>query len=169
MNGFAARYADKGLVVIAIDVKEEEGAVAAFAPGLDVTFPMGLDLDGKASAEWGAVALPVHSGSTPRDRPRRRPRRDRPGHHGRRPEDDPARSRRHALTGRPGTTGRRPLGPRSRGRPGRLLVVSDFDGTLAEGSRDPGAAAIVPLARQSPCAGWPASRRNGPTDWSWRS
>jgi trehalose-phosphatase len=34
-------------------------------------------------------------------------------------------------------------------RPGRLLVVSDFDGTLAEGSRDPGATAIVPLARAS--------------------
>jgi trehalose-phosphatase len=33
------------------------------------------------------------------------------------------------------------------GRPGRLLIVSDFDGTLAEGSRDPGATAIVPLAR----------------------
>lgn len=32
-------------------------------------------------------------------------------------------------------------------RPGRLLVISDFDGTLAEGSRDPAAAAIVPLAR----------------------
>ena len=32
-------------------------------------------------------------------------------------------------------------------RPGRLLVVADFDGTLAEGSRDPGAATIVPLAR----------------------
>lgn len=32
-------------------------------------------------------------------------------------------------------------------RPGRLLVVADFDGTLAEGSQDPGAAAIVPLAR----------------------
>ena len=32
-------------------------------------------------------------------------------------------------------------------RPGRLLVVCDFDGTLAEGSRDPAAAAIVPLAR----------------------
>lgn len=32
-------------------------------------------------------------------------------------------------------------------RTGRLLVVSDFDGTLAEGSRDPGATAIVPLAR----------------------
>jgi trehalose 6-phosphate phosphatase len=34
-------------------------------------------------------------------------------------------------------------------RPGRLLVVADFDGTLAEGSSDPGAAAIVPLARRA--------------------
>lgn len=32
---------------------------------------------------------------------------------------------------------------------GRLLVVSDFDGTLAEGSRDPAATTIVPLARRS--------------------
>jgi trehalose-phosphatase len=31
--------------------------------------------------------------------------------------------------------------------PGRMLVVSDFDGTLAEGSRDPAATTIVPLAR----------------------
>lgn len=34
-------------------------------------------------------------------------------------------------------------------RPGRLLVVSDFDGTLAEGSRDPAATRIVPLARSA--------------------
>ena len=33
--------------------------------------------------------------------------------------------------------------------PGRLLVVADFDGTLAEGSRDPAAAKIVPLARRA--------------------
>jgi trehalose 6-phosphate phosphatase len=32
---------------------------------------------------------------------------------------------------------------------GRILVVADFDGTLAEGSRDPGAAVIVPLARRA--------------------
>lgn len=32
---------------------------------------------------------------------------------------------------------------------GRLLIVADFDGTLAEGSRDPAAASIVPLARRS--------------------
>jgi trehalose 6-phosphate phosphatase len=34
-------------------------------------------------------------------------------------------------------------------RPERLLIVSDFDGTLAEGSRDPTAATIVPLARRA--------------------
>lgn len=34
-------------------------------------------------------------------------------------------------------------------RPGRLLVVADFDGTLAEGSRDPAATRIVPLARRA--------------------
>jgi cytochrome c biogenesis protein CcmG, thiol:disulfide interchange protein DsbE len=60
MNGFAARYADDGLVVLAIDVKEEEGAVAAFAESLSATFPIGLDSDGSAQARWGALALPVH-------------------------------------------------------------------------------------------------------------
>jgi trehalose 6-phosphate phosphatase len=35
------------------------------------------------------------------------------------------------------------------GNPGRLLVVADFDGTLAEGSRDPGATTIVPAARRA--------------------
>jgi thiol-disulfide isomerase/thioredoxin len=60
MNGFAARYADTGLVILAIDVKEEEGAVAAFAEGLNATFPLGLDSDGKAADTWDAVALPVH-------------------------------------------------------------------------------------------------------------
>jgi thiol-disulfide isomerase/thioredoxin len=60
MNGFAARYADTGLVVLAIDVKEDEGTAAAFAQGLGVTFPVGLDEDGSAAAAWDAVALPVH-------------------------------------------------------------------------------------------------------------
>lgn len=60
MNGFAARYADDGLVVLAIDVKEEEGVVAAFAERLGTTFPLGLDADGSAAERWGAIALPVH-------------------------------------------------------------------------------------------------------------
>ncbi|HSL77503.1 MAG TPA: redoxin domain-containing protein [Candidatus Limnocylindrales bacterium] len=60
MNAFLARYADDGLVIIAVDVKEDEGTVAAFAEQLDATFPLGLDSDGSVSARWDAVALPVH-------------------------------------------------------------------------------------------------------------
>jgi len=60
MNGFAARYSDTGLVILAIDVKEEEGVVAAFAQELEATFPLGLDGDGSAAEAWDAIALPVH-------------------------------------------------------------------------------------------------------------
>ena len=60
MNGFAARYASTGLVILAIDVKEDEGTVAAFADRLNATFPLGLDTDGTASKRWDAIALPVH-------------------------------------------------------------------------------------------------------------
>jgi thiol-disulfide isomerase/thioredoxin len=60
MNGFAARYAEAGLVIVAIDVHEDEGTVAGFANELGATFPLGLDVDGSVAADWGAVALPVH-------------------------------------------------------------------------------------------------------------
>jgi thiol-disulfide isomerase/thioredoxin len=60
MNGFAARYGEDGLVVIAIDIREEEGLVAAFAQNLNATFPLGLDTDGAAQQAWGAYGLPVH-------------------------------------------------------------------------------------------------------------
>lgn len=60
MNSFFARYAEHGLVVLAIDVREEEGVVASFAQSFGATFPLGLDLDGRASEAWDAIALPVH-------------------------------------------------------------------------------------------------------------
>jgi thiol-disulfide isomerase/thioredoxin len=60
MNGFAARHGDDGLVIVAIDVKEEEGTVAAFANELNATFPLGLDADGSAADAWDAAVLPVH-------------------------------------------------------------------------------------------------------------
>jgi thiol-disulfide isomerase/thioredoxin len=60
MSGYATRLADAGLVVIAVDVKEDEGVVAAFAERLGATFPLGLDGDGSAAARWDALALPVH-------------------------------------------------------------------------------------------------------------
>ncbi len=60
MNGFAARYADTGLVVMAIDIREDEGLVASFADRLNARFPLGLDSDGKAQQAWGTYALPIH-------------------------------------------------------------------------------------------------------------
>lgn len=60
MAGFAARYEDTGLVVLAVDVKEGEAAVQPFFQDMNLFFPVALDTDGAAQAEWGAVALPVH-------------------------------------------------------------------------------------------------------------
>ncbi|HEY6058196.1 MAG TPA: redoxin domain-containing protein [Candidatus Limnocylindrales bacterium] len=60
MNRYAIRYASNGLVVLAIDVREDEGTAARFANSLGATFPIGLDEDGRAAQTWGAVALPIH-------------------------------------------------------------------------------------------------------------
>jgi len=60
MNGFAARYADAGLVVVAIHVREAEQTVAPFISSLNVVFPVGLDEDGSRARAWDAAALPVH-------------------------------------------------------------------------------------------------------------
>ncbi len=60
MNGFAARYADAGLIVLAIHVREGEQTVAPFISSLNVVFPVGLDGDGSRARAWDAAALPVH-------------------------------------------------------------------------------------------------------------
>jgi peroxiredoxin len=60
MNAFKARYEKDGLVVIAVDIREDEGTVASFGQRLGATFPLGLDADGTAQRTWGAYALPMH-------------------------------------------------------------------------------------------------------------
>jgi cytochrome c biogenesis protein CcmG, thiol:disulfide interchange protein DsbE len=60
MNRFAVQHAEDGLVVLAIDVREDEGTVADFARALNARFPMGLDLEGSAQDTWNAFFLPVH-------------------------------------------------------------------------------------------------------------
>lgn len=60
MNAFAARYAHDGLVVLAVDVRENEAAVGAFATRMNAVFPVSLDADGTAATRWGVVGLPVH-------------------------------------------------------------------------------------------------------------
>lgn len=60
MKGFSARYADDGLVVIAVDIREDESVVTAFVLQMKATFPVGLDADGTAQRAWGTYALPSH-------------------------------------------------------------------------------------------------------------
>jgi thiol-disulfide isomerase/thioredoxin len=60
MNVFAARYEDEGLVVLAVDVREEPAVVQAFMDDTGATFQMALDRDGVAQKAWGALALPIH-------------------------------------------------------------------------------------------------------------
>ncbi len=95
-------------MVVAVDVREDEAVVDAFARELAITFPVGLDSDGTAQSDWGAYALPVHFWIDADGIVRvRRARRDRPRHHGRGPADDPARGDRHAVAPAP----RRPRMP----------------------------------------------------------
>jgi thiol-disulfide isomerase/thioredoxin len=60
MSGFQARYADTGLVVLAVDVREETEVVQSFIGATGATFAVALDANGAAQKAWGAVALPVH-------------------------------------------------------------------------------------------------------------
>ena len=60
MNGFAVRYATTGLIVLAVDVREDEATIAAFAKELKTTFPIALDANSVAQRAWRAAALPVH-------------------------------------------------------------------------------------------------------------
>ena len=169
MNGFAARYADDGLVILAIDVKEEEGVVAAFAEGLGATFPLGLDGDGSAQADWDALALPVHfwidTDGVIRDGALGR---DRPGHHGPRAADDPAGRDRHAVTaaGRPpsiSVRGRRRSGDRPALGGARRRSSSSPTSTgrwrSARATRPPPSSS---RSRSAPCAPWRASRPSDP-------
>ena len=60
MNRFEARYGDKGLIVVAVDIRDDEGTVASFATRLTTRFPIGLDADGTAQRAWATYALPIH-------------------------------------------------------------------------------------------------------------
>lgn len=60
MNVFAIRHEEDGLVVLAIDIREDAATARAFGDRLSATFPIGLDTDGAAQRAWGAFALPVH-------------------------------------------------------------------------------------------------------------
>lgn len=60
MESFALRYANTGLVVVSVHVKDDPAAVASLVQQLGITFPVGLDPDGTAARDWRALALPMH-------------------------------------------------------------------------------------------------------------
>jgi peroxiredoxin len=60
MNGLAVRYAEAGLIVLAVHVKEDAATVRPFVDDLNIVFPVALDADGSRAASWDAIALPVH-------------------------------------------------------------------------------------------------------------
>jgi peroxiredoxin len=60
MNGFAARYGEAGLAVLAVHVGEDAATARAFIDELLVTFPVALDGDRSRADTWLAADLPVH-------------------------------------------------------------------------------------------------------------
>ena len=60
MTGFEARYAESGLAVVLVDVREDAPTVKAFLATLKVSLPTGLDTTGAVAQAWRATALPIH-------------------------------------------------------------------------------------------------------------
>jgi peroxiredoxin len=53
------RYADQGLVVLAVDMAEPPQTVAAFAEEFGLRFPIPLDRDGQVAAQYRVRAIPT--------------------------------------------------------------------------------------------------------------
>jgi peroxiredoxin len=49
----------RGLVVIGVNAREDTEAVRRYAKELTLTFPLGLDPDGKINTLYGVVGLPT--------------------------------------------------------------------------------------------------------------
>lgn len=59
MERLSRAFKDKGLVVLAVDIKESAKAVRAFLKELKVTFPALLDEDGSVAFTYGIRPLPA--------------------------------------------------------------------------------------------------------------
>jgi cytochrome c biogenesis protein CcmG/thiol:disulfide interchange protein DsbE len=59
VNRIAARYKDRGLVVVGINTSDEEGVAAGYAQGHGLTFPMAYDDRNAAARAFGVENLPT--------------------------------------------------------------------------------------------------------------
>ena len=170
MNGFAARYADDGLVVLAIDVEEEEGIVAAFAesstrPSRSASTPTAAPRRRGTPSPCRSTSGSTPTGSSATARSVASGRTSWPA-----ASDDPARRRRHAVTAAPrgaaldlATPAGRRAGDRPTGRrPGRRSSSSSTSTGRWPSARATRRRAGSSRPRSARCGIWHASRPSAP-------
>ena len=59
VNRIAARYKDRGLVVVGVNTSDEEGLAAAYAQGHGLSFPMAYDKGNNAARIYDVQNLPT--------------------------------------------------------------------------------------------------------------
>jgi cytochrome c biogenesis protein CcmG/thiol:disulfide interchange protein DsbE len=56
---WSSKYADKGLMILAVNIGEEKGDVEKFAKGYNISYPLLLDPGQKVTKRYGVVSTPV--------------------------------------------------------------------------------------------------------------
>ena len=59
MERLFQQFKDKGFVILAVSVKDSRKDALAFVKELKLTYPIGLDPEGKVGSDYGAWGLPV--------------------------------------------------------------------------------------------------------------
>ena len=59
MEALYGRYRDKGLEILAVNLREEQGQVITFMKNNSLTFPSVLDRDGRVGSSYGIQAIPT--------------------------------------------------------------------------------------------------------------
>ena len=59
MEALYSRYREKGLEILAVNMREEQGQVIAFMRNNGLTFPAVLDSDGRVGNSYGIQAIPT--------------------------------------------------------------------------------------------------------------
>ena len=52
-------YKDDGLLFVGVDIQDSEAEARAYVAQYDITYPNGLDDDGKITIDYGVIGLPV--------------------------------------------------------------------------------------------------------------
>ncbi|MDA1347991.1 MAG: TlpA disulfide reductase family protein [Chloroflexi bacterium] len=53
------KYREEGVLFVGVDIQDTEAEATAYVREFDITYPNGLDRDGKISIDYGVIGLPV--------------------------------------------------------------------------------------------------------------